>query len=114
MYGFPKYEESEADKFISEQDIIKFGNTEMSILFLPGHSPGHLAFVHQESKSIFSGDVLFFRSIGRTDLPGGHHQTLLNSIQNNLFSLSDDYIVYPGHGKPTKLGEEKKLNPYLN
>ncbi|MFN0048031.1 MAG: MBL fold metallo-hydrolase, partial [Cytophagales bacterium] len=66
------------------------------------------------SKTIIAGDVLFFRSIGRSDLPGGNHQTLIRSIETKLFTLEDDYAVYPGHGKPTNIGEERKLNPYLN
>lgn len=112
-YGFPNFEESEADVTITEKDIIRFGNTELYILFLPGHAPGHVAFVDRASKNIIVGDVLFYHSIGRTDLPGGHHQTLLDSINNKLFLLEDEYAVYPGHGKPTTIGEERENNPYL-
>ncbi|MFN0048027.1 MAG: MBL fold metallo-hydrolase, partial [Cytophagales bacterium] len=66
------------------------------------------------SKTIIAGDVLFFRSIGRSDLPGGNHQTLIRSIETKLFTLEDDYAVYPGHGQSTNIGDERKLNPYLN
>lgn len=114
MYGFAAYEESEPDQFITEKDVIEFGNTRLDILFVPGHSPGHLAFVEKHTKTIIAGDVLFYHSIGRTDLPGGHHATLIQSIHSQLFTLDDDYKVYPGHGQPTSIGEEKKNNPYLN
>jgi hydroxyacylglutathione hydrolase len=113
IYGFVAYEESEPDQLITEKDTVTFGNTELSILFLPGHSPGSIAFVEEKTKTVIAGDVLFQRSIGRSDLPGGHHQTLINSIKNTLFKLEDSYKVYPGHGDLTTIGEEKKYNPYL-
>jgi len=113
-YGMPHYEEADADVFFEEGDQIKFGNTVLDILFVPGHSPGSVAFVDHNTKSIIVGDVLFFRSIGRSDLPGGNLQTLLSSIKTKLFTLGDDYTVYPGHGKPTNIGDEKRHNPYLN
>ncbi len=113
-YGLPLYEEADPDAFFEEGDQIKFGNTVLDILFVPGHSPGSVAFVEKVSKTVMAGDVLFFRSIGRSDLPGGNAQTLIHSIRTKLFTLDDDYKVYPGHGKPTTIGEEKKLNPYLN
>lgn len=113
FYGLPMYEETNADKFFREGDVIKFGNTELDILFVPGHSPGHVAFVDHKGKNVFAGDVLFYHSIGRTDLPGGNFHTLMDSIKNNLFLLGDDYKVHPGHGPATSIGEEKKNNPYL-
>ncbi len=113
-YGLPMYEETEADAFFDEGDQIKFGNTVLDILFVPGHSPGSVAFVDKESKTVISGDVLFYRSIGRSDLPGGNHQTLLRSIETKLFTLADDFKVYPGHGPATSIGDERKLNPFFN
>ncbi len=113
MYGYPNYQETEPDIFITEGEKITFGDTSLDVLYVPGHAPGHIAFVHHESKNIFAGDVLFYRSIGRTDLPGGHHATLIDSIKNKLFSLSENYTVHPGHGPQTNVYDEKKLNPYL-
>ncbi|MFM8833819.1 MAG: MBL fold metallo-hydrolase [Cytophagales bacterium] len=111
-YGFFGYTEVLADAFLAEGDEVKFGNSRFSIMFLPGHSPGHIGFYHAESKQLFSGDVLFQRSIGRTDLPGGNFETLIDSVQRKIFMLPEDVIVYPGHGEPTTVGEEKLYNPF--
>ena len=111
-YGFPAYQEAEVDEYIKEQDTVEFGDTRFDVLLVPGHSPGHLAFYHDESKVCFGGDVLFQSSIGRTDLPGGDHQTLIRSIHEKIFSLPDEVIVYSGHGPPTTVGQEKKTNPF--
>jgi hydroxyacylglutathione hydrolase len=111
-YGFAAYHETLPDKFIDEQDVISFGNTEWKILFVPGHAPGHIAFYDAREKVIFSGDVLFERSIGRTDLPGGNHAILIQSIHQKLFTLPDEVVVYSGHGSTTTIGAEKKYNPF--
>jgi len=111
-YGFTLYHEATPDQYLKEDEEISFGTTQLSILFLPGHAPGHVGFYHDESKSLLSGDVLFERSIGRTDLPGGDHNTLIESIRKKVFTLPDDVVVYPGHGSPTTVGEEKVSNPY--
>jgi hydroxyacylglutathione hydrolase len=111
-YGFPLYREAEPDSFIKEGETINFGNTSFQILFLPGHAPGHVGFYEASQKIIISGDVLFYHSIGRADLPGGDFKTLVNSIHQQLFALPDDVIVYPGHGPTTTIGEEKSSNPY--
>ncbi|MEI9933823.1 MAG: MBL fold metallo-hydrolase [Ferruginibacter sp.] len=79
----------------------------------PGHSPGSICFYCKKQYFIIAGDVLFQRSIGRTDLPGGDHQQLINNIRTKLFVLPDETIVYSGHGPTTTIGEEKKYNPYL-
>lgn len=113
MFGFATYQESEPDGWISKKDPLLLGSEEITVLSVPGHSPDHVAFVHAASKTCISGDVLFYESIGRTDLPGGNHQTLINSIQHVLFNLANDYSVYSGHGKPTTIGHEKKYNPHL-
>lgn len=111
--GF-QYEISPApEQFISEKDIIKFGNSELAIIFAPGHSPAHLCFYAKEENFLIGGDVLFYQSIGRTDLPGGNHQQLIDSIRNNIFVLPDNCEVFPGHGPSTSIGYEKKHNPFL-
>ena len=86
----------------------------IQILSLPGHSVGHLGFYLIEEKICFSGDVVFKNSIGRTDLPGGNYETLIDSIKNKLFLLEDSVTIYPGHGPVTNIKDEKIYNPYLN
>ena len=109
------YEESPAPSvFLEEGNKIHFGNTELDIVFTPGHSLGSICFISHASKLVIGGDVLFFQSIGRTDLPGGNHEQLLSSIRTKLFTLADDYLVYPGHGPDTTIGFEKANNPFLN
>ena len=82
------------------------------MIFVPGHSPGHIALVNQEQNICISGDVLFENSIGRTDLPGGNLDTLLISIRSKIFSLDDDTVVHSGHGPLTTIGKEKISNPF--
>lgn len=111
-YGFAGYQPTVPDRFLEENESFVFGNMSWKVLFLPGHSPGHIAFYDEQKKTVLSGDVLFKRSIGRTDLPGGNFDVLLHSIQQKLFLLPDDVVVYSGHGPTTTIGEEKKLNPF--
>lgn len=111
-YGFAQYHEALPDQFINEGDKVLFGNIVFQVVFLPGHAPGHIGFYDSDSKSLFSGDVLFQQSIGRTDLPGGDHNTLIKSIHQKIFTLPDDVVVYPGHGDTTTVGEEKVSNPF--
>ena len=111
-YGFDRYEQTDADEFIDHGNVISFGNSELTVLSVPGHSPGHIALINKEEKICISGDVLFRESIGRTDLPGGNFDTLINSIHNQLFLLPDDTVVYSGHGPVTTIGEEKLVNPF--
>lgn len=111
-YGFPNYQEAEIDGFLNEGETVSFGNQSLEILFVPGHAPGHVAFYHSEKKALIGGDVLFLNSVGRTDLPGGNHQTLISSIRQKFFTLPDDVVVYPGHGPTTTIGYEKKTNPF--
>ena len=111
-YGFQVYHETTPDAYFEEGDIISFGNQHLKILFVPGHSPGHVAFYSEENKVVIGGDVLFYNSIGRTDLPGGNYETLINSIHKKLFTLPDDVTVYPGHGPETIIGFEKRTNPF--
>lgn len=100
--------------FLEEGQTIKLGADELEILFTPGHSPGSICFYCPKQHFIIGGDVLFHRSIGRTDLPGGDHATLLKSIREKLFTLPDETKIYSGHGPVTTVGEEKRENPFLN
>ncbi len=113
-YGFPMYEEQLPAKYLKEGDTVKFGNTELEVIFTPGHAPGHVVFYNRSEKILIGGDVLFNESIGRTDLPGGDFNTLIQSIKTKLFTLPDDVTVYCGHGPETSIGHEKKYNPFLS
>lgn len=99
--------------FLKEGDGLQFGNHTFQILFTPGHSPGSISFYCSEQNFVVSGDVLFYESIGRSDLPGGSQQHLLQSIQTRLFTLPGETVVYSGHGPQTTIGYEKKFNPFL-
>lgn len=114
MYGMPKYREPEVDGFFKEGEKIDFGNSSLDIVFAPGHAPGHVMFISHEQKFVIGGDVIFQTSIGRTDLPGGDHETLLNSIRKQVFTLPEDYVIHCGHGPSTNVGFEKEHNPFLN
>ena len=112
-YGVNLNKLPKVTKFIEEGSIIKFGKSKFNILFTPGHSPGHICLVNNEEKIILSADVLFYLSIGRTDLPMGDHKTLLKSIKEKILVLDDKMLVYPGHGPTTSIGFEKQNNPFL-
>ncbi len=99
--------------FLSERGNVYFGNSTLELVFAPGHSPAHLCFYAKEENFLIGGDVLFYQSIGRTDLPGGNHQQLITSIKETLFLLPDDCEVFPGHGQSTTIGFEKINNPFL-
>jgi hydroxyacylglutathione hydrolase len=101
------------DMELHDGDELKVGTLELKVLHTPGHTPGHVCFYEADEGVLFDGDVLFYRGIGRTDLPGGSWQQLLESIQGVLFALPDSTIVYSGHGPATTIGEEKRLNPWL-
>jgi hydroxyacylglutathione hydrolase len=111
-YGFSQYSEAEPDGFLKEGNIVQFGNQTLKVLFVPGHAPGHIAFYDEVNQIVIAGDVLFYNSIGRTDLPGGNYDQLIDSIHRKLFTLPDDVTVYPGHGPETTIGIEKKTNPF--
>lgn len=113
MWGIKGYEPVEADVFIDENDKIFFGNSELEIRFVPGHAPGHLAFVNHTQKFVIGGDVLFKGSVGRTDFPFCSHEALIKSIETQFLTLDDDFTVYAGHGDPTTIGYERKTNPFL-
>lgn len=113
QYGITGDISPEISVFLNEGDTISFGNSKLDIIFVPGHSPGHLAFISHEQKFVINGDVLFQGSFGRFDLPFGDAYVLSKSIQEKMFTLPDDYVVYAGHMKETTIGEEKKTNPIL-
>ena len=108
---FDNYEEELV--YLKEGTNIKVGTDELEIRFAPGHSPGSVCFYHEPGGFVIGGDVLFNGSIGRTDLPGGDFNTLINSIQTQLFILPDDTKVYSGHGPVTTVGFEKMNNPFV-
>ena len=114
MYEMPFDNYSGEFIYLKEGDTILLGEDELKVIEAPGHSPGHICFYCAKQNFIISGDVLFNRSIGRTDLPGGDHETLLNNIRTKLFVLPDETVVYSGHGPTTIIGEEKKYNPFLS
>lgn len=100
--------------FLNDGDILKLGEDELEVILAPGHSPGSLCFYCKKQHFVIGGDVLFQDSIGRTDLPGGDHETLLTSIRERLYVLPDETEVFPGHGPSTTIGYEKKNNPFVN
>ena len=112
-FGFMSFNEPVPDSFISEGDTFKVGETTWRTLFVPGHSPGHIAFYQEDLKKLIAGDIIFRNSIGRTDLPGGDHETLISGIKGKIFCLPDEVEVYSGHGPNTSIGYEKKFNPFL-
>lgn len=99
--------------FLRAEDLIRLGNDVLIVIYMPGHSPGHVGFYCKEQNFVIGGDVLFKLNVGRTDLPGGDFGTLMNSIRTQLFILPAETIVYSGHGEPTTIGFEKLHNPYL-
>lgn len=101
------------DEYLTENTKLYLGKSELSFLFTPGHTPGEFCILIPEIKTCISGDVLFFDSIGRTDLWGGNFDTLIKSINEKLLTLPDETIIYPGHGESSTIGREKKLNPFL-
>lgn len=107
--GFKTYS-PEPDKLLHDGDTIKFGNETLKVMHTPGHSPGSISLVGE--KEVFTGDTLFAGSIGRTDLPQSSEKDMLGSLRK-LLSLPDSFVVYPGHGPETTIGEEKAVNPFL-
>ena len=112
-FGFNVQEPPVPTRFVIEGDEISFGNTNLKVIHVPGHSPGSIVLYNEQEKFMIVGDVLFAGSIGRTDLPGGDHDTLITGIKDKIFSLNNDIVVYPGHGESTTVGHEKNTNPYF-
>ena len=98
---------------LKDDEVIEMGNGILEVICTPGHARGSISLYAPAENWVFTGDALFCRSIGRTDLPGGDYDTLRESIRSRLFTLPDDTVVYSGHGEPTTIGEEKDFNPYV-
>lgn len=101
----------DADKLLKEGDLLRLGSEVLQVIETPGHTPGGISLV--TTGLLFSGDTLFFESIGRTDLPGGNHEQLLQSIRKKLMVLPPETIVLPGHGESTTIEHESQFNPFL-
>lgn len=112
-YNMPIKPSPEISQSLEEGDQVIFGQTKLDVLFTPGHSSGHIAFYNSSEKILISGDCLFRLSIGRTDLPGGDWDTLIDSIRTKLFVLPDETKIYSGHGEETTIGYEKRNNPFF-
>ena len=113
-YGMPPMTPSPPpDYFLNDGDTVTLGDARFEVLFCPGHSPGSICFYNAAEGYVIAGDVLFRRSIGRTDLPLGDHDALIGSILTKLMPLPDEVVVYPGHGPCTTIGEERTENPFL-
>jgi hydroxyacylglutathione hydrolase len=111
--GFGPFESYEADHTVSGGETLELAGMKIDVIFTPGHSPGHVTYSVNDEATIFSGDVLFQGSVGRTDLPGGDWATLLESIRTLVDSLPPETTVYPGHMGITTLGAERATNPFL-
>ena len=111
--GFGPYEDYDADHTIAGGEKLELAGFEIDVLFTPGHSPGHVSYSIPSESAVFSGDVLFQGSIGRSDLPGGHAPTLMESIRTLIEKLPPETTVYPGHMGITTLGAERASNPFL-
>lgn len=114
-FGINFYEKQPSiGTYIEEGDFIKFGNTELLCIHVPGHSPGGICFYNEKNKILFSGDCIFQGSIGRTDLNRGNYNDLINNLKNKILILPEDVKIFPGHGPSSNIGFEKKNNPFLN
>jgi hydroxyacylglutathione hydrolase len=113
MFGIPSDQCPEANNLLDNNDIVDLGEHKFSVIYCPGHSKDSIVFYNETEKFIIGGDVLFQGSIGRTDLPGGDFDTLIHHLKNDILTLPDDVTVYPGHGIPTNIREEKESNPFL-
>lgn len=113
FFGFKVEKPSKPDRYLNEGEYLNLGGDKIQIYHIPGHSPGSLVFYLVKEKKVITGDVLFAGSIGRTDLPGGDYQILVNGIVEKLLRLNDDVEVLPGHGPASTIGQEKLTNPFL-
>jgi hydroxyacylglutathione hydrolase len=111
MWGIEVEDSPPPDRFVEEGDFITFGDISLKVLHTPGHSPGGISLA--TDNMVFVGDTLFAGSIGRTDLPGGDHETLIRNVKEKIFTLGDDVIIYPGHGPKTTVGRERRTNPFF-
>jgi len=115
VYEIPfRIEGIKPDIILSDGDVIEVGNLNLKVIHTPGHTLGSICLYEGKEKVLFSGDTLFSGTIGRTDLPGGSFEEIIKSIQDKIFVLDDDVVVYPGHGPSTTVGKEKRYNPFFN
>ena len=114
MFGFPEARSFTPDRWLEEGDKVTVGNQTLDVYHCPGHTPGHIVFIHEPSKLAVVGDVLFQGSVGRTDFPQGDHAALIRAIHEKLLPLGDEYAFIPGHGPMSTFGEERLYNPFLN
>jgi glyoxylase-like metal-dependent hydrolase (beta-lactamase superfamily II) len=113
MWNIPYRLSPQPTHFINEGDRIEFGEHSLDVLFVPGHAPGHVVFIDHQHEMVIGGDVLFKGSVGRVDLPGSNKEDLIKSIQEKMYALPDQYVVHPGHGPATTIGEEKVSNYFI-
>ena len=113
MFGFPAEKPPTPDVFLKDGDTVEFSDVSLKVIHIPGHSPGSIVLYSPEEKFVLTGDVLFSGSIGRTDLPAGDFDLLINGIKTKLMTLPPDTKVYTGHGPATTIEKEKTSNPYL-
>jgi len=114
MYAIPNIQQSpDPEIILFENDIVKFGNTNLKVISAPGHSPGGICFYLEDEMILIAGDVIFEDSIGRTDLPGGNHNLLIQNIKTKILTLPEDVQIYCGHGNSTTVGKEKRYNQFL-
>jgi len=113
MFGFPATPALTPDRWLEDGDTVTIGDQVLKVLHTPGHTPGHVCFIHRPSRLAIVGDVLFAGSVGRTDFPRGSQSALLRSIREKLFPLGDDFSFIPGHGPMSTFGEERRNNPFV-
>lgn len=113
LFGIHDYVHGKTDQVLQAGDRLSIGDRNLSVRKVPGHAPGHVVFYEESQQILIAGDTLFYESIGRTDLPGGDHETLLQAIREELYTLPDTVKVYPGHGPLTHIGHEKQQNPFV-
>ena len=113
MFGFAPAEPFTPTRWLADGDTVAVGHSTLAVRHCPGHTPGHVVFHSAEAKRAFVGDVLFAGSMGRTDFPGGDHDTLIASITQRLWPMGDDTVFIPGHGPESSFGRERRSNPYV-
>lgn len=113
LWGLDIQQPPDPDVTLAGGDTVIVGEVELQVIFTPGHAPGHVSFYARDNNVLFDGDVLFQRGIGRTDLPGGNFQQLMESIRQKVLTLPPETRILSGHGSPTTVGEEKRFNPFL-